>query len=159
MPFQIEIMDITVGKPRVPTRLIPGPNSQSAPQHTVLKIRNVGNNETWIVDTTGCQYGFRDVLIPFNTYFLANDCQTRDSPQTYDACETKDLDYFETIPLLTMTKALRMNLRLERQSRQHFAVFVARTVGDKILGGSDAEFRVTIDHFVNGLKSHMRAIL
>ncbi|KAJ5774381.1 hypothetical protein N7457_009277 [Penicillium paradoxum] len=154
VPFVIETMDIIVQNPPLTTKLIPDVGSHSG-THTVLKIRERGNNDTWIIDTTGCQYGFRDLLVPFNKYFMDKECQVLDAPFAYDAFETKDLDYYSMFPCFTRMKTQRKEMRLERQTRHHFAVFVAKTVGDNFLGGSDIDFEATIDLFVNGLKSHM----
>jgi len=36
--------------------------------HTVLKVGRLFANEAWILDIAGCQYGFREVLVPFVKY-------------------------------------------------------------------------------------------
>jgi len=84
-------MDIHIGKPLVPTKLIPGMDSNGCP-HTVLRVGRLFADETWILDTTGCQYGFRDVLIPCTKYLADKECRIEREPTTYDATETKDLD-------------------------------------------------------------------
>lgn len=152
--MEIETMVVNIGRPRVPTRLVPGPDLHGGP-HSVLKIGRIESNETWIIDTTGCQYGFRDVLVPFVKYFIDNKCRILNGPQIYDACETKDLDYLSTLHVFNKTKAQRQDMRLERLTRHHFAVFIYMSVGDNFLVGSGTDYQGKIDRFVNELKTHM----
>jgi hypothetical protein len=53
--------------PRLRTKLVPGPDASEVP-HTVLKVRLCLTEETCIIDTAGSQYGFRDVLVPYDKY-------------------------------------------------------------------------------------------
>lgn len=123
--------------------------------HTVLKVGRLFANETWIIDTAGCQYGFRDVLVPFEKYIADKSCRISSDPTTYDATETKDLDYFSTLPFLNKTRAQREDKKLERQARLHFAAFVNTRVTKDILTGSAAEFTIKFNNFVDELKVHM----
>ena len=123
--------------------------------HTVLKVCRLFANEAWIVDIAGCQYGFREVLVPFEKYLRDKSCQIVNEPTTYDATETKDLDYFSTLPFLNKARAQREDAKLERQARLHFAVFVDKQVGKDILDGSGAEFKGKLDNFVHELRLHM----
>jgi len=150
----IEVLDIHVGKPLIPTKLVPGPDSSDMP-HTVLKVGRLFANEAWILDTAGCQYGFREVLVPFEKYLADKSGQILNEPTTYDATETKDLDFFSTLPFLNRTRAQREDKKLERQARLHFAVFVNTHVCKDILDGSAAEFKDKLDSFVHELKLHM----
>jgi hypothetical protein len=68
------------------------------------------NNEKWIIDATGCQHGFRDVLMPFDKYFEETACHDLRRSQPYDANETKDIDYFLTLPFMTATGQQRRKL-------------------------------------------------
>lgn len=63
----IEVVDLNIAHPVLKVRLNPGPVPDTCP-HTVLKIRQMLTGEIWILDTTGCQYGFRDVLLPMEQY-------------------------------------------------------------------------------------------
>lgn len=154
MASTIEVLDLHIGKPLVRTKLIPGPNSEDCP-HTVLKVGRLFADETWVLDTAGCQYGFRDVLVPSEKYIADKSCRISSGPTTYDATETKDLDYFSTLPFMNKTRAQREDARLERQARLQFAVFVDTRVGEDILTGSTAEFKDKLDGTVSQLKSHM----
>jgi hypothetical protein len=113
------------------------------------------SNEAWIIDTTGCQYGFQEVLVPFEKYLADKSCRILNNPTTYDATETKDLDYFSTLPFMNRTRAQREDRKLERQARLHFADFVNTHVGGDILNGSAAEFKDKLDSFVYKLKLYM----
>ncbi|RYP59344.1 hypothetical protein DL771_010909 [Monosporascus sp. 5C6A] len=150
----IELLDLNIGKPLVPTKLIPGPDSANCP-HTVLKVGRLFADEAWILDTAGCQYGFRDVLVPFEKYVADKSCRISGEPTTYDATETKDLDYFSTLPFLNRSRAQREDKKLERQTRLHFAAFVDTRVSKDILNGSAAEFKDKFDSFTYELKLHM----
>ena len=123
--------------------------------HTVSKVGLLFADEAWILDTAGCQYGFREVLVPFEKYLADKSCQIVNEPTTYDATETKDLDYFSTFPFLNRTPAQREDKKLERQARLHFAVFVNMHVSNDVLDGSDVEFKDKLDSFVHDLKLHM----
>jgi hypothetical protein len=96
-------LDLHIGKPLIPTKLIPGPDSSDLP-HTLLKVRRLFADETWILVTAGCQYGFRDVLVPFEKYVADKSYRILSEPTTYDATETKDLDYFSTLPFLNTAR-------------------------------------------------------
>ncbi|KEF50984.1 uncharacterized protein A1O9_12961 [Exophiala aquamarina CBS 119918] len=150
----VEVLDLHIGKPLIPTKLVPGPDSSDTP-HTVLKVGRHFAAEAWILDTAGCQYGFQEVLVPIKKYFADNSCQILGEATTYDATETKDLDYFSTLPFMNRTKAQREDRKLDRQARLHFAVFVDKQVSMDVLDGSTVEFKDKVDSFVNDLKVHM----
>ena len=135
------------------------------PPHTVLilelKTDGIGN-EKWIIDATGCQYGFRDVLVPFDKYFEEKACHDLKRSHPYDANETKDIDYFLTLPFMAATSQQRNTLMGQRAARLHFAAFV-KTCIDKggavsnnyVLSGSTADFQTKLNVFVRDLKDHM----
>ena len=150
----IEQFDIHIEKPLTPTKLVPGPDSSNIP-HTVLKVGRLFADEACILDIAGCQYEFREVLIPFEKYLVDKSCRIVNKPTTYDATETKDLDYFSTIPFLNKNQAQREDAKLERQARLHFAVFVDKHVSKEVLDGSTTEFKAKLDKFVHELKLHM----
>ncbi|KAI9776080.1 MAG: hypothetical protein M1839_000593 [Geoglossum umbratile] len=153
----IEILDLHIGKPLVPTKLIPGPDSSDCP-HTVLKVQRLFTDEDWILDTAGCQYGFRDVLVPFEKYIADKACRISSQPTAYNATETKDLDFFSTLSFMNMTRTQREDRELERKARLHFAAFVNTRVGKDLLDGSDAGFKDKFDSFVSGLNLHMLSL-
>lgn len=150
----IELLDLRLERRITPAKLVPGPDATSC-LHTVLKVRRSSANETWIIDATGCQYGFRDVLVPFDRYIAERECRSLAEPVPYNATETKDLDYFTTLPFMNRTPALVENMKQERQSRLHFAEFVKTGVSQDLLDGSNSDFKDKLDRFVSKLTLHM----
>ncbi|KAL4783580.1 hypothetical protein BJX76DRAFT_368323 [Aspergillus varians] len=150
----IEVLDLHIGRQPVPVKLVPGPDASICP-HTVIKVGQLSAKERWILDTTGCQYGSREVLIPFDKYIEIRECRNMREPVAYDATETKDLDYFATLPFMNNTRAQRENMQQERQSRLQFAKFVDLNVSRDLLDGTDAGFKENLDGLVSELKSHM----
>ncbi|KAF5660344.1 hypothetical protein FCIRC_12146 [Fusarium circinatum] len=149
-----EVLDIRIGKPLLPPRLIPGPDLSYCP-HTVIKVRLLFTKELWIIDTAGCQFGFREVLFPFNKCIADKACQVVDEPTTYNWTETKDLDYFSTLPSMNNSRAQKQDREVERKARLHFADFVDRHVKANILDGSASEFGNKLASLVERLKAHM----
>ncbi|KAI3336997.1 hypothetical protein HD806DRAFT_24127 [Xylariaceae sp. AK1471] len=154
----IRVVDIEV-TPLIPTILVPASSLfGGTPPHTVLVV-NLKNGESWVIDTTGCQYGFRDVLVPYDRYLREKVQKITSTPQKYDATETKDLDYYDTLSFMNTSKVTR---RLERAARLHFATFVDEIfgqgkegVGAGLLGGTDDVFQQNFNNFIDALRKHM----
>lgn len=151
-------MDLRIGRPIVKPKLIPGPDSSHLP-HTIIKVSRPFNPESWVLDTTGCQYGFEEVLVPFSKYIADRECQIVGEGSAYDATETKDLDYFASIQAMNMTKAQRDDLAEERRARLRFAEFVELYVDKSVLDGSDAAFGKKLEAFKSLLRSHMLGLV
>ncbi|KAF5650131.1 zinc finger MYND-type [Fusarium tjaetaba] len=149
-----EVLDIRIGKPLLPPKLIPGPDLSNCP-HTVIKVRLLSTKELWIIDTAGCQYGFREVLVLFDKYIADKACQVVGTPTTYNWTETKDLDYFSTLPFMNNSRAQKQDREVERKARLHFADFVDRHVSVNILDGSALDFSNKLASLVERLKIHM----
>ncbi|KAH7109531.1 hypothetical protein EDB81DRAFT_929665 [Dactylonectria macrodidyma] len=132
----------------LPAKLIPGPDLKDCPR-SVVKVRQLFAAEAWIIDTTGCQYRFQDVFVPFDKYVADKACRFSGDPTTYDATETKDLDYFSALPFMNKFRARRQNGMLERKARLSFADFIDRRVGTDILDGSTSEVKDKLGSFVN----------
>lgn len=150
------MVDLQVGKPRFPAKLYPAPESSGVP-HTVIIVGRHFVGETWIIDTTGCQYGFTDVLVPFERYLKENQCQLLGEPTTYNATETKDLDYYDTLSFMNTNRAQREDRKIERRARLHFAKFVDAQITPDILQGSTETFEEKRLGLESDLKSHMRS--
>lgn len=118
-------------------------------------VRRLFSDETWVLDTAGSQYGFQDVLIPYQIYVDDKACRIVNDPTTYDANETKDLDYFSTIPFLNISSAQQADREAERKDRLHFATFVDNQDTEKLLGGTDYQFKDGLDNYVRMLTLHM----
>ncbi|KAF5578789.1 zinc finger MYND-type [Fusarium pseudocircinatum] len=149
-----EVLDIRIGKPLLPPKLIPGPDLSYCP-HTVIKVTLLSTEESWVIDTAGCQYGFREVLVPFNKYMADKACQVLGEPTTYNWTETKDVDYFSTLPFMNKSRAQKQDREVERKARLHFADFVDRHVNANILDGSASEFGNKLAGLVERLKIHI----
>lgn len=113
------------------------------------------SDETWVLDTAGSQYGFQDVLVPYQKYMDEKACRMINDPTTYDANETKDLDYFSTLPFMNNSSAQKADLKLERKNRLHFATFVDNQDTEKLLGGADSQFKNGLDNYLRLLSVHM----
>jgi hypothetical protein len=111
----------------------------------------------------GCQYGFREVLVPFEKYFEEHSYQDLNRSEPYDATETKDIDHFQTLPFMTAINLQRKKLKAERAARLHFAAFVKALVNEDggagfnrhMLSGSTPEFQARLTRFVGNLNVHM----
>ncbi|KAL2825784.1 hypothetical protein BDW59DRAFT_161455 [Aspergillus cavernicola] len=154
VPSKMETLDLHIGKPALPTKLIPGADSTQCP-HTVLKVELLRSQETWVIDTTGRQYGFREVLVPYAEYVAEKECRIVGPPAGYFATETKDLDFFLTLPFMTGTKAQRDGLEVERRHRMGFASFVDTAVEKGILHGSVVRFGGKLEGFKGELRAHL----
>ncbi|RDL36170.1 uncharacterized protein BP5553_06782 [Venustampulla echinocandica] len=160
------ISDISVGKPNFTTKFVSGLGKPSnfVPPHTIVVVElksSQKSNEKWIIDASGSQYGFPDALSPFDKYFKEKLCKLETS-EPYDATETKDIDYFLTIPYMTSIPQHRKKLMNERAARLHFAAFIKARI-EKSEGGfnkdmfssSKIDFQAKLDIFVGDLKVHM----
>ncbi|KAH7303412.1 hypothetical protein B0I35DRAFT_364977 [Stachybotrys elegans] len=154
----IEQLDLHIGKPSLRVKLIPGPDIESCP-HTVIKVGRLFSTESWVIDTTGCQYGFGDVLVPYDKYIAEKACHVTSGPFTYNATETKDLDFFSTLEFMNKTRAQQQQLATERRARMHFADFVDKGVGDNLLNGSTSEFEEKLENLRGELRTHMLALV
>ncbi|KAF5684286.1 zinc MYND-type [Fusarium denticulatum] len=149
-----EVLDIRIGKPLLPPKLIPGPDLSYCP-HTVIKVTLLPTKELWVIDTAGCQYGFREVLVPFNKYMADKACQVVGEPTTYNWTETKDVDYFSTLPSMNRSRSQKQDREVERKARLHFADFVDRHVNANLQDGSALDFSNKLASLVERLKIHM----
>ncbi|KAL2841739.1 hypothetical protein BJY01DRAFT_256951 [Aspergillus pseudoustus] len=153
----LSVLDIHIGKPTLPTRLMPAPDSSNCP-HPVLKAELNDYGEEWIIDTAGAQYGFRVVLVPFPKYIYDPKCRPAGRPTPYEWTETKDLDFFATHPFGRASKEVIEKHELERQSRLHSASFVKNTVKKELLDGSDDLFQQKLEKFIADLRTHMSVL-
>ncbi|EHK50487.1 uncharacterized protein TrAtP1_007597 [Trichoderma atroviride] len=155
VPLTFEIVDLEVGKPRFPAKLYPAPESSGVP-HTVIIIGRLFVGETWIIDTTGCQYGFKDVLVPFKRYLEDHQCRMLGERTTYDATETKDLDYYAELPFMN-TGLQKEDRKIERRARLHFAKFVDAQITPDILQGPSKVFEEKRLSLESDLKLYMQS--
>ncbi|KAI1654264.1 hypothetical protein F4813DRAFT_399017 [Daldinia decipiens] len=137
----------------------------TAVTHTILLVWLRG--EGWVIDTTGCQFGFGDVLVPLNTYFKKRVKSLARGPFAYTEHETSDLDVFDCKLALNDTDTKRLKAAHERAGRLHFAKFVRERFdryesprpSEELLGGSSEEFQVRLARFKGDLKVHMASFV
>jgi hypothetical protein len=144
-----------VGKPRFLTRLCPAPDPTGVP-HTVIIVKRLSVGETWIIDTTGYQYGFKAILVPFQKYIKENQCQLLVEPSAYTATETKDLDYYETLPFMNTDPVQNEGRKLERNARLRFAKWVDERVTPDIIKGSEEAFKRQIVELQSNLRAYLQ---
>ncbi|KAJ7703854.1 hypothetical protein B0H16DRAFT_1440002 [Mycena metata] len=164
----VENLDLKIGKPLVPTKLVerdPSLDFGEGP-HTVLKVgmSTASVDEAWIIDPAGTQYGFRDVLVPFERYLADKRCTGISQPTPYTANETTDLVVYEALFAdYMMVRSLKDAHDRQKEGRLHFAAFVNDRVGNgkeffgstKDLDGSAAEFQRKFDKWLGELKAYM----
>jgi len=132
---------------------MPEPPAINCP-HTLLKV-TLPSGEEWMVDPAGSQYGFRDALLPYERYMREKRCQVVSQPSIYSWTETRDLDYFDTIPQMNVTRRHREGRKLEREARKHFVAFVDANAARELLEGSVVVFESAFGSFVDSLGVHM----
>ncbi|KAH7349263.1 hypothetical protein B0T11DRAFT_129179 [Plectosphaerella cucumerina] len=157
VPSTLEVIDLHMGAPITRARLTPGPDPRNVP-HTLIRATTLHSKEVWLIDSTGCQYGFSEVLVPYDTYYQEKGCKVVIPPTPYDATETKDLDFYKTIPTMNATEIQRENAEQERKDRLHFAAFVDTRVTKDVLEGTREVFEKAVGQFVADLKLHMLKI-
>ena len=121
--------------------------------HSVLKVnlQLLSFTESWIVDLTGAQYGFQEVVVPFLKYMENKECELVDPPESFDITQTHDLD----ILMKEYPSGVRRAIACaERPARLRFAAFVD-TIDKKILEGSLGEFENKLGAFRLALRQHM----
>ncbi|KAI1781400.1 hypothetical protein F4818DRAFT_436592 [Hypoxylon cercidicola] len=129
------------------------------PQHSLLKLQ-VGD-ESWILDITGCQYGYPDLITPFHKYEqnkvrggVIKDEQYAGPYDTNDT--TGDL---QEIGSHRNGRARSARLVAEHNARKHFTAFVKTYFDDKsakdFLSGPTSEFNERVAGFADEVKALM----
>lgn len=131
----------------------PWPDASECP-HTVLMVERLFSDETWFLDTAGSQYGFQDVLVPYQKYLDEKACRIINDLTTDNANEIKDLDYFSILPFMNISSAQKSHRKLERKNRLHFSAFVDNQDTEKLLSSADVQFKNGLDNCVRLLRFH-----
>ncbi|KAF3059414.1 hypothetical protein GL218_04939 [Daldinia childiae] len=137
----------------------------AAVTHTILLVWIGG--EGWVVDITGCQFGFQEILVPLNTYFKKRVRSISRGPFAYTEHETSDLDVFDCQLALNDTDKKRLKAAHERAGRLHFAKFVkehfdryeSTRPSEELLSGTSEEFQGKLARFESNLKAHMTSFV
>ncbi|KAF5700568.1 beclin 1 [Fusarium globosum] len=127
--------------------------------HTIVEATLDSSEERWLIDVTGCQYGFRDILLPLEKYIAQNNCSSYELLQPYGHTETTDQDELPRSPLIILTRGPSeqqlADVEIEKGYRRHFAALVRAIVNQGLTQGSDAQFAATLDELVRRVITYM----
>ncbi|KAF5595445.1 beclin 1 [Fusarium subglutinans] len=127
--------------------------------HTIVEATLDSSGERWLIDVTGCQYGFRDILLPFEKYIAQNNCSSYERLQPYAHTETTDQDELPRSPLMILTRGPSeqqlADIEIEKGYRRHFAALVRALVHHGLTQGTDAHFAATLDELVRRVITYM----
>ena len=137
---------------------LPGCKSLNTDMHMIVLATLATSHEKWVIDVTGCQFGFKGALFPFAKY-VEKHCTFMEMPIPYDQTETWDqerqLCRWETSPRNPLIADIRAYIGRELGYRRHFAALVKEHVNSSLIEGSDAEFEVKLTDFSRKVKTHM----
>lgn len=123
----------------------------------VLKLLDCGD-EKWVIDTTGCQHGRTEVLVPYPRYQRETQFEQDGPLMPYFGTPTEDLDRLDRTPAANRTPAQAQQRALERQARQHFAVFVEERFRIMSTKGPNDAFEEFLLGLETDLRAHMRRL-
>ncbi|KAI1031431.1 hypothetical protein LB504_000451 [Fusarium proliferatum] len=127
--------------------------------HIIIEATLDSSGERWLIDVTGCQYGFRDILLPLEKYIAQNNCSSYELLQPYGHTETTDQDELPRSPLIILTRGPSeqqlADIEIEKGYRRHFAALVRAIVNQGLTQGSDAQFAATLDELVRRVITYM----
>lgn len=128
--------------------------------HTALMVTTT-SGEQWVIDSSGCQYGFQDILVPLHKYLEGK--RLLGTPEQYEHYhEVHDIDHPKTVRLVQLDPLIQEEITLERPARLHFAKLIKRKIekeginfSENLLSGSDKKFEEKVACFVQEIKAHM----
>ncbi|KAG9507891.1 hypothetical protein J7337_001447 [Fusarium musae] len=127
--------------------------------HTIIEATLDSSGEQWLIDVTGCQYGFREILLPLEKYIAQNNCSSYELLQPYGHTETTDQDELPHSPLIILTRGPNeqqlADIEIEKGYRRHFAALVRAVINQGLTQGPDAQFAVTLDGLVHRVITYM----
>jgi hypothetical protein len=138
------------------TQLIPGSTEERPHTVFVARVPRGKGEEKWVIDTTGSQYGFREVLVPYKKYSKEKASALANPLTASNAGINKDLDEYVRDPRLCWHEQQVANLLADRHTRQHFATFIANCADDDFLFGPDDHMKAMCEVFVADLKYYLR---
>ncbi|KAL4909114.1 hypothetical protein BDW74DRAFT_174327 [Aspergillus multicolor] len=123
--------------------------------HGAVSIKLSSPEETWVLDVTSAQFGFRDTLEPIRRYKAARKCGKADvGSSKYVENLTTDID--KTTKGVGAVYAAKEMSEAERPSRLRFAAFMDTAVDKHFIDETPAEFEKKLKDFKGALKLHMR---
>ncbi|KAI0834855.1 hypothetical protein F5Y06DRAFT_278080 [Hypoxylon sp. FL0890] len=130
-------------------------------RHVVLLVKLGG--ERWVIDVTGCQFGFPEIISPYEKY--CKDRVHRISEELFPYIETETSDLNKPLPLSGdehRNWILMAHRKHERAARRHLAALIEERFIDgpqdptrSFFDSTQEGFRVQLDRFVADVKEHM----
>ncbi|KAM0504342.1 hypothetical protein ACHAP8_002749 [Fusarium lateritium] len=114
--------------------------------HIVILATLRGSDEKWVIDITGCQFGFKDVLFPLEKYITETNCNVEWPASPYFHSEITDQQEIIALGGMPPPEPMADILRITRY-RLHFAALIKACVNNTLIVGSDAEFDIEMDEF------------
>ncbi|OTA89556.1 hypothetical protein M434DRAFT_34238 [Hypoxylon sp. CO27-5] len=128
--------------------------------HTILVAQVEA--ESWVIDVTGCQYGFPEIISPRFKYFRDRVDEVLAESPLFLETETSDLDLRKhRMRNYEGVKSFVSRSKHERAARLHFKTLIMERFIDgppeftqKFLEGTQEDFQVELDRFVADVKAH-----
>ncbi|OTA60805.1 hypothetical protein K449DRAFT_396089 [Hypoxylon sp. EC38] len=128
--------------------------------HTIL-VAQV-KDESWVIDVTGCQYGFPEIIAPRSKYLGDRVEEVLAESPLFLETETSDLDLRKhRMRNYEGVKSFESRSKHERAARLHFKTLIMERFIDgppeftqKFLEGTQEDFQVELDRFVADVKAH-----
>ncbi|CAG7561445.1 unnamed protein product [Fusarium equiseti] len=155
----LEIVRVKVTNPPYPAILDPADPKgfytfMDPGEHMIVVATLWRSNEKWVIDITGCQFGFKGALFPFEKYITEKHCTIIGTLGSYTQNETWDQENIMSL-LGSPPPEQRAFIAKEMEDRRHFAALVKEHVNRSLIEGSDAEFEAKVVDFSQKVKTHM----
>ncbi|KAL5618324.1 hypothetical protein FOVSG1_000546 [Fusarium oxysporum f. sp. vasinfectum] len=157
---RMDVAIVEIRNPPLPIRFHPpGGIMTDRMFHTIVEATLDSSGERWLIDITGCQYGFRDILLPLKKYITQNNCSSYELLQPYGHTETTDQDELPRSPFSILTggpnEQQLADIEIEKGYRRHFATLVRALFHQGLTQGSDAHFAAILDDLAHRGITHM----
>jgi len=122
--------------------------------HKIVLATLEASSEKWVIDITGCQFGFKGALFPLEEYMVEKQCTFIETTRPWT--ETEISDQLEILALDGMPPPGPMaDIMRTTGYRRHFAALVKEHVNSSLIKGCDAEFESKLIDFSQNVKTHM----
>ncbi|KAF4951913.1 hypothetical protein FGADI_7135 [Fusarium gaditjirri] len=158
--YRMDVAVVEIRNPPLPIRFQP-PDGMMTDRvfHTIVEATLDSSGERWVIDITGCQYGFRDILLPLEKYITQNNCFSYGLLQPYGHTETTDQDELPCSPFFILTggpnEQQLADIEIEKGYRRHFATLVRALFHQGLTQGSVAHFAAILDDLAHRVITHM----
>ncbi|KAJ4137508.1 hypothetical protein NW768_003095 [Fusarium equiseti] len=156
----LKVVKVRIANPPYPAILDPADanafhNFMDPGEHMIVLVTLWSSHEKWVVDITGCQFGFKGALFPFEKYISEKHCTIIGTLGPYTQTETWDQEHIMSLMGNTLPPEARAVMVKEMEDRRHFAALVKKHVNSSLIEGSDAEFEAKVVEFSQKVKTHM----